>query len=132
MADDSELDYIHTFLEAVTTSLAVETFETTRRIDVISGDKKALVYVGELMWIDGKFYKKRYLVKLSMETEITMMAIINEIIIGCYKYNNRTIGGYTYAAPMCNVNLAYGSRSFVTNNGRYKQDLWLDVEFASE
>jgi hypothetical protein len=229
--------------------LIVGEYNTTRNINNVNGVKRALIYVGETLSIDGLFYKKRYLVKLSMENEVTHMAMINEMIQGCYNYNARSSGhvevsyvtclqksectaessfhfnvagtkyyvwlnvagtdsdpthagetaieadisgsgsattvaevidglidakagvgcdnnaseiltitndvngnvistyddtttptgftitindgGITFPAVMCNIQYAYGGRVFVENNGRYNQDLWFDVEWAS-
>ena len=130
MADDSELDYLKTWLDEVTTNLTVATFETKRNVGYISGVKKALIYPGETMSISEYFYKKRYLVKLSTETEITHMSIINEIIEGCVLYNT-TRSGLTSVSVMCNIHYAYSGRSFVEVNGRWNQDLWIDVEWST-
>ena len=130
MADDSELDYLKTWLEEVTTSLVVHTFNTTRKIGLVPGDKKSLIYPGETLSIDGVFYNKRYLIKLSMETEITHMAMINEIIDGCKLYNT-TRAGLTSVGVMCNITYVYSGRSFIEVNGRWNQDLWIDVEWVT-
>ena len=93
MADDSELDYIRTFLSEVTTDLIVESFETTRNIGFISGNKKCLVFPGKMYRIDYDTYRSRYRIQLSMENEANMMSIINEIIDGTILYNKRNLTG---------------------------------------
>jgi len=130
MVDDSELDYLKTLIEEITTSLIVATFETTKNIGAVTSTKKCLIYPGETLSIDGDFYKKRYMIKLVMETEITMTSIINEIIDGFNLYNeSRT--GLTSVATMCNVKYVYSGRSFIEPNGRGNQDLWIDVEWVT-
>jgi len=242
MADDSELEYLDTWLTEVTTNLVVETMKTKGNLSLIGGDKKALIFPPELLWVDNGFYKKRYKVQISMATEELFMAIFNEIVEGCRKYNRRncaesttvvclpqascvesssfhfTVAGTTYycwlnkgsgvdpahagetgiecdisgagtaiqvaevidnlidaktgvscdnngtatltivneangnvtdcvdedtgftitvtdgltiPSVMCNVQIAYGGRSFVEVNGRWNQDLWIDVEWSS-
>jgi hypothetical protein len=128
MVDDSELDYLHTWLEAVTTNLAVDTWETKRRVGLMSGDKKALIYPPEILWVNGSFYKKRYKITISMENEANMMSIINEIIEGIRAYNELRTNAI---ASMCNLELAYSNKAFVEANGRWNQDFWLDVEWIT-
>lgn len=130
MPDDSELDYLKTLIEEITTSLIVATFETTRNIGNVTTGKKCLIYPGETLSTNNDFYKKRYLVKLSMETEITMTGIINEIIDGFNLYN-QSRAGLTSVATMCNVKYVYSGRSFIEVNGRWNQDLWIDVEWVT-
>ena len=131
MADDSELDYLDTFVTEVTTDLAVDTFETKRNVDLVSGAKKCLIYPPQLLWVDGKFYKKRYLVKISMATEALMTTMINELINGCILYNT-TRSGLTSVSTMCNIHLVFTNKAFVATNGRWKQDIYMDVEWCSE
>lgn len=108
----------------------IDTWETRRAYYNVKGANKVLIYPGEVMTIDGLFYKKRYLVKLSAETELTYMAMFNEIVIGAYLYNT-TRTGLTSVDVMCNIHIAYVGRSYVENNGRWNQDIWIDVEWAS-
>ena len=130
MATDSELEYLVRLIEEITTSLIVDNFKDTRNIGMVTTGKKCLVYPGETLSIDNKFYKKRYLVKLSMESEETMMGIINEIVDGFHLYNTSR-AGLTNVATMCNVQYVYSGRSFIEANGRWNQDLWVDVEWVT-
>ena len=127
---DSELEYLVRLIEEITTSLIVDNFKDTRNIGMVTTGKKCLVYPGETLNIDNKFYKKRYLVKLSMESEETMMGMINEIVDGFHLYNTSR-AGLTNVATMCNVQYVYSGRSFIEANGRWNQDLWIDVEWVS-
>lgn len=65
-----------------------------------------------------------------METEITMTSIINEIIDGFNLYNESR-AGLTSVATMCNLKYVYSGRSFIEVNGRWNQDLWIDVEWVT-
>jgi len=130
MAVDSELEYLVRLIEEITTDLIVDNFKDTRNIAMILLGKKCLIYPGETLNTDNKFYKKRYLLKLSMETEETMTAIINEIIDGFHLYNTSR-AGLTNVATMCNLKYVYSGRSFVEINGRWNQDLWIDVEWVT-
>ena len=130
MAVDSELEYLVRLVEEITTSLIVDNFKDTRNIAMVAGTKKCLIYPGETISVDGDFYKKRYLVKISMESEENMTSIINEIIDGFQLYNGARTA-LTSVATMCNVEYVYSGRSFIEPNGRWNQDLWVDVEWVT-
>lgn len=89
-----------------------------------------MIYPGETLSVDGSFYKKRYLVKLSLENENNMTSIVNEIVEGIKNYNKRT-AGYTYPATMCNLKFAYSAKSFIEGSGRWNLDVYLDVEWCT-
>ena len=131
MADNSELEYIDTWLTEVTTSLVVETVKTKKDVSYVSGAKKALIYTGETLWVDNSFYKKRYLIKISMESEENFMAIFNEMVDGCKLYNT-TRAGLTSVGVMCNIEIPYTGKGRIEVNNRFNQDIWLDVEWASQ
>jgi len=129
MVDDSELDYLITFIDEATTALTIKSFETIRRVEKIAGVKKCLIEPGELLSVDGSFYKKRYKAKLSVATEIVMTSIINEIVEGTISYNKRA-AGFTYPVTMCNIKFIYSNKSYIDNN-RWLNDIYLDVEWVT-
>jgi len=129
MVDDSELDYLITFIDEATTALTIKSFETIRRVEKIAGVKKCLIEPGELLSVDGSFYKKRYKAKLSVATEIVMTSIINEIVEGTISYNKRA-AGFTYPVTMCNIKFIYSNKSYIDNN-RWLNDIYLDVEWCT-
>ncbi len=59
MTDDSELDYIRTFLNKAHSNATTKHFSETRNVssDKYNDDNRILVYPGELMSVDGVFYK---------------------------------------------------------------------------
>ena len=130
MAADSELDYLVVFIEEVTTTLIVDSYEDRRQVKTVSSAKKCLVFPGEIISTDGAFYKKRFLVKLSLENEANMTSIVNEIIDGCITYNKRG-AGVTIESSMCNINFVYSNKSFVDSDGRYNLDIYIDVEWVT-
>ena len=130
MAADSELDYLVVFIEEVTTALIVDSYEDRRQIKSIANAKKCLVFPGEIISTDGTFYKKRFLVQLSLENEANMTSIVNEIIDGCITYNKRG-AGVTIETSMCNINFVYSNKSFVDSDGRYNLDIYVDVEWVT-
>jgi len=129
MADDSELDYLKTFVDEATTGLTVATYETVRRATKIAGIKKCLIEPGETLSTDGAFYKKRFKLKLIVATEAIMTAIINEIIDGCIVYSKRG-AGYTFPATMCHVKFVYTNKTFKEGE-LWKNDVYLDVEWCT-
>ena len=112
MVDNSELDYMVTFFTDITTSVTVASYETKRNIANVSGTHKLLIFPPETMSTDGKFYKKRYLIKLSVPTEANMTTVVDDIIEGCDNYNKRQTVT-VFPPSMCNVYYAYGGRSFL-------------------
>jgi len=125
----SELTHIDLFLTEATTSVIVESFLTKRKVSKLTTTKKALIEPGELLSVDGAFFKKRYKVRLQMDTEANMMAVINEIIDGTIAYNRRD-GTLTEVAIMCNIKFVYTNKAFIQNN-IWKQDIYLDVEWVT-
>jgi len=130
MVDDSELEYMTTFIDEATTALTVKSFVEIRNVEQVAGAKKCLIYPGETLSIDGSFYKKRYLVKLSLENENNMTSIVNEIIEGIKTYNKRG-AGYTFPVTMCNLKFAYSGKNFIDGAGRWNLDIYLDVEWVT-
>ena len=130
MADDSELDYLIKFIDEATTGLTVKSFETIRKVEKIAGVKKCLIEPGELLSVDGSFYKKRFKIKLAVATEIVMTSIINEIIEGAKDYNRRS-AGYTFPVTMANIKFVYSNKSYIGDSNRWLNDIYLDVEWVT-
>ncbi len=114
----------------MTTSLTVSTFETERHITGVGQAKSCLVHPGELLSADGAFFKRRYKIQLSVENEANIMSIINEIIDGTIAYNRRD-GSYTEVSVMCNIKFVYTNKSRVDLDGRWNQDIFLDIEWST-
>ena len=139
MADyTTELDCVRTFL------LKVHTTATTKHYPAEAGSVKAitdatsekiLVHPGEIIGIEADdIYWKRYELKIETPTETLMMSAINNIIIGIRKFNKRTaITGFTYASAstMCHLKLGKGSLVKAKSNGKWRCELWLDVEWST-
>ena len=130
MVDDSELEYLVTFIDEATTALTVNSYKDKRKIDNVDGAKKCLIEPGEILSVDGAFFKKRYKVKLGLESEENIMAILNEIMAGIVKYNKKD-GTFTEVSVMCNIKFAYSNKAWVTPRGRWQHDFFLDVEWAT-
>ena len=100
MADDSELDYIRTFLTKILPLTTTKHFSEVKKISVINDTTRILVYPGELIGVDGKFYTKRYKVKISETSEAALMATLNTIIENIEKLQRgQTIGQFSAGVP---------------------------------
>ena len=80
MADDSELDYLRTFLTYACLNSTVKHFSEVKKISAINDTRRILVFPGELISVDGKFYTKRYKIKISETSEANLMETFNNII----------------------------------------------------
>ena len=125
----SELTHLDTFITEATTNVIVESFLTKRKISKLTTAKKALIEPGEMLSVDGAFYKKRFKIKLQMDTEANLTTVINEIIDGTIKYNKRD-GTLTEVATMCHIHFVYTNKAFIENN-IWKQDIYIDVEWCT-
>ncbi|KKL49532.1 hypothetical protein LCGC14_2314590 [marine sediment metagenome] len=80
MADDSELDYIRTFLAYASYDSTVKHYSEARKIDMIDNTRRILIYPGELLNVNGSFYTKRYRVQLSESSEANLMDTFNNLV----------------------------------------------------
>lgn len=137
MADDSELDYLRTFLACVHTAATVKHLFETGKSTNTADTQKMLVYPPELIGSDGDdFYWKRYLIKITEISEANLSTALNNIFIGIKKFNKRTaITSFTRPATMCHIRFANANRSHFTKKsaaaGIWSQDIWLDVEWST-
>ena len=125
----TELTVLDTFLTEATTNVIVESFLTKRKLPKLATAKKALIEPGEMLSTDGAFYKKRFKIKLQMNSEANMTTVLNEIIDATIKYNRRD-GTLTEVATMCNITFVYTNKAFIQNN-IWKQDIYLDIEWVT-
>ncbi len=96
MADDSELDYIRTFLKKGNTQSTTKHISQVKKISSILDTKRILIFSGELMGVDGKFYTKRYKVRISETSEAALMSTLSTIIENVGKLQRgETIGQYS-------------------------------------
>jgi len=96
MADDSELDYIKTFLEKVHTTHTIATIETTKNIHMINDTQAILVYAGESLSADRIMIKKQYSLQFKDASEGALNSSIYALCEGIDKLNAReTIAAYT-------------------------------------
>ena len=134
MPDDSELDYVRTFLNCVHTGVTAKQFSEVKNIAAIADTSRMLIYPPELLGSDGDdFYWKRFKVAMSETSEITLTTALNNVIIGIRKFNKRTaIGSFTRPATMCHMKLANGNAPFEDPvNKRWDCVIYIDVEWST-
>jgi hypothetical protein len=96
MADDSELDYIATFIGKVNTAHTVATIETIRNINSINDNQSVLIYAGETLSNDGIIINRQYKMQYKDASEGALNSAIYALIEGIRKLNTReTITDYT-------------------------------------
>ena len=127
MADDSELDYLRTFIGSVMTGYTIKQYSEIKNISLIADTQRGLVYPGEILIADAVYIRSRYKIKLSDTTEAALIIGIKLLIDGIRKYNRR-LAGPTQVASMTNLAMV-GSNKFyeVGATKRWNVDINLDV-----
>lgn len=134
MVDDSELDYIVTFLGKVHTVATVGQIETYGNIMLVADTQKMFVLPGELIGSSFYSHTKRYKVQVSETSEANLTTALNNIIIGIWKLNTRqAITSYTRPTTLMNIELASGSTKAFYNakTKRWDMDIFLDIEWST-
>ena len=134
MADDSELDYLRTFLGKVHTAATVKHLEEAGRLLEINDTQKMLVFPPEIIAVNETMITKRYLVKISESSEANLTTALNNIQIGIRKANTwQTITAWTRPSTWCNVFIANSTKAFFnTKTKRYDVDLYIDIIWSIE
>ena len=130
MADDSELDYVRTFVGEVMTGYTIKQFSEIKKISLINDTQRGLVYPGEILTMNDVYFESRYKLKLSDTTEAALTAGIKLLIAGAKNYNRRQAGP-TQVTGMVYIAVRSGSKSF--ENGttkRWHVDLNLDITWS--
>ena len=130
MPDDSELDYIRTFVGEVMTGYTIKQYSETKNISLISDTQRGLVYPGEILTFNDVYYVTRYKLKLSDATELALTAGIKLLIAGAKIYNSRLTGA-TQVASMTHINLASANQAYEDGlNKRWNQDIMIDITWS--
>ena len=134
MVDDSELDYIRTFLNNAHTGVTAKQFSEIKKIDMIIDTSRMLVFPPEILGSDGDdFIWKRYKIQVSESTEALMSTAINNILIGIKKFNKRiAIGSFTRPSTMCHMKWSNSTKAFENpQTKRWDLDCWIDIEWST-
>lgn len=133
MVDDSELDYIRTFLGKIHTAATVKQIQEAGNLTYINDTQRMLVLPGELIAVFFNWYIKRYKVQISETSEANLTTAINNIIIGIEKLNRReTITAYTRPSTLIHCKLVNSNKAFFNaTSQRWDCDIFLDFEWST-
>jgi len=130
MADDSELDYVRTFVGSVMTGYTIKQFSEVKKLSLIADTQRGLVYPGEIITIHDVYFLTRYLLKLSDASESALTTGIKNLISGAQTYNARQTGP-TQVADMTHIRIIPGSKSFEQGQTkRWYIDLNIDITWS--
>jgi len=135
MVDDSNLDYIVTFLGKCHTTATVKSFTAVRNVNAsaYNDTERMLVYPPELISVDNNHYVERYMVKLSEVDEAGILGMRNDIIDNIIKLNTRqTIAAYTRETTLLYAEIMHSNKAFEHGTTkRWEQDLFIDFTFST-
>lgn len=115
MADDSELDYIATFIGKVNTAHTVKTIETVRNINLINDTQSVLIFAGETVGNKKISIKRRYHIQYKDATEGALNSSFYALNEGIRKANAReTITDWTRPTNLIGF-------TFISGGGDYYQ-----------
>lgn len=102
MVDDSELDYIRTFVGEVMTGYTIKQYSEAKTMKAINDTQKGLVYPGEIIFIDDVYFVSRYKLMLADASEAALTTGLKNLISGTKNYNRR-VAGPTQVSSMTNI-----------------------------
>ena len=133
----THLEDIRTFLGKVhTVATAKHVGEHGDVIDKIvdASFQRILVYTGEPISSNFKFYTERYKVGISETSEANLIVAFNNIIDGIEKHNNReAITGWVYASypTLCSFEFVYGMEAEKARTDRWYINIFIDVVWST-
>lgn len=135
MVDDSELDYIRTFLGLVHTAATVKHYPMEAgKVDLISDAtyEKILVHPGEIIGQDLTHITKRYPIEILESSEANLSTALENIEIGCEKANSwQTITSWTRPSKWCSVYIGKSEPAkIISGSGIAKIKIYLEVEWS--
>ena len=119
MADDSELDYLKTYLTYACYAITVKHFSEVKKLSSINDTRRILIFPGEIISVDGKFYKKRYKIKISDTSEAQLMDSFNRLVIGIDRFQKHTYHTTHSTGNSFNVNSEMSDPHGITWDGTY-------------
>ena len=134
MVDDSELDYIRTFLNCVHTAATTKHIQEVGNLLMVADTQKMLLFPPEILGSDGDdFMWKRYMVKVSETSEANLTTAINNILIGIKKFNKRiAITSFTRPTTMCHMKWSNSNKAYFNfKSKRFELDIWIDIEWST-
>lgn len=135
MADDSELDFLRTFLAAVHSAATVKhIMESGSSLGNIRASRKMLLFPGELISAHSERMRKRHLLKVAEDSEAHLTDALNNLQNGAAKLNRReSIDGYSKPSSLCYVELVSGRQAYgKENTGEFYQDIIIEAEWSTK
>lgn len=130
MADDSELDYVRTFVGEAMTGYTIKQYSEVKNISLISDTQRGLVYPGEILTFNDVYYVSRFKLKLSDASESALTTGIKNLITGAKKYNSR-LAGVTQVASMTHIRIVSSNQAYeVGTTKRWNIDLNIDITWS--
>ena len=130
MVDDSELDYIRTFIGSVMTGYTIKHYSEERQLSLINDTQRGLVYPGEILTMNDVYFESRYNLKLSDTSEAALTVGIKLLIAGAKLYNRR-LTGPTQVVGMTYIKVVSGNKAFEDGGTkRWYQDINLDITWS--
>ena len=118
MVDDSELDHIKTFIEAVNTTHTVITIETSRNINLVGDLQSVLIYPGESLSADRIMIKRQYALQYKDASEGALNSSIYALCEGIDKLNAReTITAYTKPNSLVGMSFVSSGLDYYKSQG---------------
>jgi len=132
LVDDSELDYIRTFLLKVHTAATTKQKEEQPRLSKIADTERMLVNEGEVLKTSDYSVTKRYKVDIEADSEANLSAAINNIVIGIRKLEAwQTITAYTRPASLYHIIFRNANKAqLFGKRGTWTQTIELEVEWG--
>ena len=122
------------FLKECHSTATVNNYTQVKKIELINDTEKMLVYLPERVGVDLNHYTDRYMVKLSETGEITLTAMLSDILTNILKLNLRqAVGSFTRPTTMLNIEFHHSNKAF-EHKGTIKRwdiDIYIDVEWST-
>lgn len=110
--------------------------ETSKEIDKIvdASFQRMLVYAGEPIGSNYKFYTERHKVRIAETSEANLIVAFNNIIDGIEKLNARqAITGWVYASypTLCSIEFVNGMEAERARTNRWYRNIFIDVKWST-
>lgn len=135
LADDSELDYIRTFLAQACTGTTVKHQAEAGSIydeqAYTTATSRIFIFPPELMGSFSTRKVERYQLQLKESTEALLTTMYNHIQSACQTANRwGSVGTWTRPSTFCNIHVANGNKAFMKES--FSRIIFIDVEWSIE
>ncbi len=135
MADDSELDYIRTFMGKVHTTATAKSRSEVMNLSQINDTTRILVFPPEIVGSFLNVFIKRYKVQLSDVTEALLTTMLDNILDGINKCNKRTaISEFTKPNTWINIRFISANKAYEHHkkgSSVWFQDIIIEIDWGT-